>query len=743
MNLKIIYVNKYLDCNWCSSIVDTVLQYNTSATSNIWDYMDTEGDLGINISLPSGTFNSLNQKRSHLLTLLQNNQSDEESDGQSQSDEQNTQIDGDISDEDRVIMPFSRASDGSDSNSGDDSDNDNDSTKSNESEDSDDLDELDNMSLSPPSSLPVLLLDLEKLCGYQPSCKEEVERVTKEIREALLGISSKEDASNSLQEENLQDSTSLDFVARSNELFDAGIAQHFTDVEGDSSENGVPLAIVNYPEFLPLPLLLDDSSTLIPTRILWKKVIHSHSIQVVNRLLCLLSRCSRDLIWKYQMMLEIRRIAKEEKTRKDEKSRNGQLQIWRLETRPAELAKLYDVRETFEVRLYTAKGKHAVFVKEREVRVQRELQRRAESGRGTGGMAGLDWDASVTFGFGDDVDEVVDRLIEDRLNAMREKEDYHAFADNERLRDVGLQEADSDSGSESEESTIGSDFMHGQQRLPQADDSSIGLPLPVSTAEDRVKRRAVTAAKRKRKKGQNNKEKSLAKELRTKIMNAYAEEEKLRHMLISTDEKFALSTVLNLEKQLEKVDELLETLQEDEWKDEEEGLFLDEHESDNDSAGVSDSGDGNPSILNQILAMILGTLPIFSGTPQGDHYSFLKSEHESIITEWKAEFGRLPSLDSTKEEKQQAQRLKSVSNEEGTWGEEPDAEERIIAAKVQNLALHATAPEGFGPTSVLDDWEDGADDLDDFFQDPEVKKLPPTPAPSQSIGLRPGGRINK
>lgn len=720
-------------------LIDTVLQYNASTTSNICDCMDTERELGINISLPSGTFNSLNKKRSQLLTL-QNDSGDEGSDGQSLTDERNTQIDGHISDEDRVIMPFSRASDGSDSdsNSGDDSDNDSHSTKSNESEDSDDLDDLDNMSLSPPSSLPVLLLDLEKLCGYQPSSKEEVERVTKEIREALLGISSKED-SNSLQQENLQDSTSLDFVARSNELFDAGIAQHFTDVEGDLTENGVPLAIVNYPEFLPLPL--EDSSTLIPTRILWKKVIHSHSIQVVNRLVSLLSRCSRDLIWKYQMMLEIRRIAKEEKTRKDEKSRNEQLKIWRLETRPAELAKLYDVRETFEVRLYTAKEKQTAFVKEREVRVQRELQRRAESGRGTGGMAGLDWDASVTFGFGDDVDEVVDKVLENRLNEVREKEGYHDFADNERLRDVGLEGADSDSGSE--ESSIGSDFMHGQQRLPQANDSSLGLPLPVSTAEDRVKRRAVAAAKRKRKKMQNNKEKSLEKELRHKIMNAYAEEEKVRQMLISTDEKLALSTVLNLEKQLEKVDELLETLQEDEWKDEEEGL-LDDNESDDDSAGVSDSGNGNPSMLNQILAMILGTVPISSSTTQEDHYSFLKCEHESIITEWKAEFGRLPSLESNRGEKQQAQRPKSVTHEEGTWGEEPDAEERIIAAKLQNLALHATTPGGFGPTSVLDDWEDGANDLDDFFQDPEVKDEPPTPAPLRSIGgLRPGGRLNK
>jgi hypothetical protein len=38
--------------------------------------------------------------------------------------------------------------------------------------------------------------------------------------------------------------------------------------------------------------------------------------------------------------------------------------------------------------------------------------------------------------------------------------------------------------------------------------------------------------------------------------------------------------------------------------------------------------------------MVLGTLPIVSGTTIGEHYSFLKCGHDSIINDWRTEFGR-------------------------------------------------------------------------------------------------------
>jgi len=74
------------------------------------------------------------------------------------------------------------------------------------------------------------------------------------------------------------------------------------------------------------------------------------------------------------------------------------------------------------------------------------------------------------------------------------------------------------------------------------------------------------------------------------------------------------------------VDGLLETLQEEEWKDEEDWFLDDVTSSDVDSYNDSKiiCNEDDLSILDQILAMVLGTLPIVSGTTIGEHYSFLK-----------------------------------------------------------------------------------------------------------------------
>ena len=190
---------------------------------------------------------------------------------------------------------------------------------------------------------------------------------------------------------------------------------------------------------------------------------------------------------------------KEEIRKNEERLRNRQLRKLRIETRPAELAKLYDARKSFELRLRTSKEKHVIVIKGREVRVQRELQRRAESGRGTGGMVGLDWDADITLGFWDDADIVVDKLLEEKLHNTREKEDDHDFADNEYFLGVELDENNSDTISGSEKSSIGSNGMFPQHTRRHSKDSSLAVSFLVASVEDRVKRRATAVARRKRK----------------------------------------------------------------------------------------------------------------------------------------------------------------------------------------------------------------------------------------------------
>ena len=140
-------------------------------------------------------------------------------------------------------------------------------------------------------------------------------------------------------------------------------------------------------------------------------------------------------------------------------------------------------------------------------------------------------------------------------------------------------------------------------------------------------------------------------------------------LFISSDEKLAQSTVMHLEQKLKQVDDLLESMQEEEWKDEEEGLLLDRDEDDfdgndngNEVGDENDNGNDNDvdndvdnhdsdvqaSILHPILAMILGALPDHGKSPE-EHFSYLKKVHTEIVVGWKKEFGRLPPLSDDNE----------------------------------------------------------------------------------------------
>ena len=87
---------------------------------------------------------------------------------------------------------------------------------------------------------------------------------------------------------------------------------------------------------------------------------------------------------------------------------------------------------------------------------------------------------------------------------------------------------------------------------------------------------------------------------------------------------------------------MLETLQEEEWADEEE-------EDDGSGPGQSPRGDkapqdGDDPLLDQILCMILGSLSKHATGAEDDrgHYARVREEHCSIVREWKKTFGRLP-----------------------------------------------------------------------------------------------------
>ena len=122
------------------------------------------------------------------------------------------------------------------------------------------------------------------------------------------------------------------------------------------------------------------------------------------------------------------------------------------------------------------------------------------------------------------------------------------------------------------------------------------------------------------------------------------EEAMVREKLKTTDELMAEAILRNLQTRLVGVDNLLESIQEEEWADEEDAEQICFKPQEEEIADPSDM-----TLLDQILAMILGAMPqIFTGAKnEEDHYRFIKEEHKSILNEWKDTFGRLPQKNIT------------------------------------------------------------------------------------------------
>ncbi len=449
------------------------------------------GDFGLSISLPSGTLSQLQRNRNsastptHRGTQLFDLRNDhdnhvvEDDHGIGACDDRSGELYENetstaqskvhfLNEKDMEIMPFVPSDSGEDddsddienkkqtNNDGNHNDHSDERSYSNSDENysegsnEDEIDELDNLSLSPPETMPLLVVDLDKLCGYTPTEAEEAKQLENELCRALLGVkvdnakneyssetpisSGRKPQSPPEQQQNDEttstsnysmtggnyygDGFSLDFTTRAIELFQDGVARH-CDTEqrqnvcaDDERNKTFKHAFVPYPEYIKLPQHDNNmESTIMATSKIWKRIKHPHNIPVVNKLLHLLSICSRDIMWKHDMAMEIRRIAKEESKWQDEKIRQKEVKIWKTKTRPNELEKLYDVREAFILKLEIVRQKYDGYVKEREERVQRELLRRKENGIGTGGIAGLDWDGKVTFAFDDDVEEIVQKML--------------------------------------------------------------------------------------------------------------------------------------------------------------------------------------------------------------------------------------------------------------------------------------------------------------------------------------------
>lgn len=521
----------------------------------------------------------------------------------------------------------------------------------------------------PPLSMPMVLVDLEMLCGVVPYDEEEKQEIVIQLMEMLLGSVHEDDDDGNdqeheennkpqtLQELTKGDGLSLDFDERVVELFESGAARHVDSMmpaaiacvneekkanqatNSAGRESVYPFTLIPYPEFLSS----EASPTSRSTIRLWKLLNNTHESPLMNRLFAHLRNTSRSLIWKADMYQELCSLAKQEYKAQILREQMTEYNQWKESVRKERLEKLYDVRDTFQLRVDVARRKHQSFVKERELRVERELKRRG--------------------------------LYQYRITSRKHTEEN---------LNVGEDNFDDDGwGPAVNEVEIFGDEMDDIDEGNSHDDgdewSPLGLKIAINTPKDSIK--AVRKAKEEQRNNSNLKQletithsdnQNRKSERRQKLLDeTFAtnhtffeqKEAAIREALKTNDERIAEAVLTNLEEKLQNVDELLETLQEEEWADEE------EDESSQpciDNGTQLDDETGEPSemtLLDQILAMILGALPKERATVDKEHFEFVKNEHASIISSWKETFGRLPPFPSSEPEpSKDTERMRNINN---------------------------------------------------------------------------------
>jgi hypothetical protein len=212
----------------------------------------------------------------------------------------------------------------------------------------------DEVSISPPPSMPLLLVNLSSLCGSKPDLDDR-ELLIEQLKDAMFG--NDVDA----------DKSGLDFDVKAVELFESGVGSHVDDtvdlvkrvvtldqfsledckMQNEAlDEEAVNYAIITYPEFMS-----DSNSTkTTATARLWKVLHTSHPVSPLNRLFTHLRNTSRSLLWKSEMHNELRLLAMDEYRDMIRRREGAEYEEWKR-VRKERLEKLYDVRETFLLRV--------------------------------------------------------------------------------------------------------------------------------------------------------------------------------------------------------------------------------------------------------------------------------------------------------------------------------------------------------------------------------------------------------
>jgi len=531
---------------------------------------------------------------------------------------------------------------------------------------------------------PLIVIPLEKLCGYEITDEKDCKAICSQLEQVL---------------------NEQEFFSKSCELFDANVAVHAnsaTVTKFIPQDKLYQYCIMKYPQDVTLRSGKTASDV-------WRSLHRVCRINAVQILLELLTETSRDLLWKSDMRREVLQLA-----------RDAQIEEWK-QAREEKLEKMYDVREVFEARLKDAeeelndillhKETDIIPVKLLEAGIStedlKEYKRRQEEKeeeerhRLSRFLEGNERDVSSELAsYIDEVQNDASDFADDEADVDKAK--MGITSDRINHYDDDIVETQSTTSINDNEVSLTKDFPQTQ--------------IGYDHTHQRIRRSKRIDS---RKLEAKNNEQMLLKEDR-RLEAVYEEATKIKLSCITTEERICEANVKSLTLQLEKVDELLETLQEEVWADVENIDDNSNNEADIDVSIKESRSLRHMNVLDQIIAMVLFSLPNLVGLSNDQFILYKKRKHTSIIEKWKNHFGFLP---------------KAVVRIQGSHFEEGDEINNDVGIGKGRGSQVTDTKE---VDCVVEDWEE-------LLVEEEDTCLPSTLSEARistkSIGLRPGGSM--
>jgi hypothetical protein len=634
---------------------------------------------------------------------------------------------------------------------------------------------------------PQIAIDLEQLVGYCPTKKEEVETIQSQLLTAMwtrYQAAAEEEPSN---KKNYQEPPP-DFDVQIIDLLENGVAQFHPQSKTDNTslveeEVSSSSLILSYPSQIVLSNGQSKS-----THTVWKETCQSPSIRqsFLTKLWNYLAYCSRSLEWKHQMSLELNNLVQQEQTR-------NEYDEWTRSQRKAKLDQLYSIRETIVHQVDISKEKYEIFVKERETLVKYEMQQHHQSSQQqTSNNSHLAFpDELQWLGLHDAPD---DSQIEDDWGLLEDSSysksseyssdssssedtpcDQDHPGDSSTLEDIPIplmvdliDDNDQDFIPDGYKCDSDNDDVSRskQERLDRKETPNSSLPIDTTELETEVESELETSPSlllekptttRKgdhhplslpfQQRKERRKRAKQRKRFKKESAKRKAEEEQLDKLRQELRQKYTTKDLIiaqtvyeALSKKVETVEELLESLQDEEWEAEE----AREQEAQK-SSSVASKETPSFSLLDQILAMILGTTPIQKHLTQQEHYKFIQTEHETILKEWKVYFGRLPpSLNSDVPKNTIANQIhfETSQAESSTQRRTRTIRDPSPSLLRQQLGITENAEDDWETNEDCEETAESQKESTPKTNTTHIVEPPKTPKP-KVLGLRPGGRIER